>query len=119
MFFAVTYFASLPFSAFIVAFVALHLSMSLMTGNMQTLGTDVAPADARGRFFGVSRMVSQSGSLASPSSFAILSQLVNFGAAFAFLGGSALTGAFIVIFFLKETLQKTPKQAKAKRPGKV
>ena len=119
LFFAMTYFASLPFSSFIVAFVALHLSMSLMTGNMQTLGTDVAPANARGRFFGVSRMVSQSGSLASPSSFAILSQLVNFGAAFAFLGGSALTGAFIVIFFLKETLQKTPKQAADQRPGEV
>ena len=116
MFFAMTYFASLPFSTFIVAFVALHLAMSLMTGNMQTLGSDVAPAYARGRFFGVSRMVSQSGTLASPSSFAVLSQMVNFGAAFAFLGGSALTGAFIVVFILKETLQKTPKQAADQRP---
>ncbi len=117
MFMALTYFASLPFISFILAFVALHLSMSLMAGNMQTLGSDVAPAYARGRFFGVSRMVSQSGSLASPSSFAILSQLVNFGAAFAFLGGSALAGAFIVVFILKETLQKTPNQT-ANQPSR-
>jgi MFS family permease len=110
MFIAITFFASLPFSTFIVAFVALHLSMSLMTGNMQTLGSDVAPAHARGRFFGVSRMVSQSGTLASPTSFAILSQLVNFGVAFIFLGGAALTGAFIVVFILKETLQKAPRR---------
>jgi len=119
MFIAMTHFASLPFSAFIVAFVALHLSMSLMTGNMQTLGSDVAPAHARGRFFGVSRMTSQAGSMASPTSFAILSQMVNFGAAFVFLGGAAFTGAFIVVFILKETLQKTSEQAADLRPGEA
>ena len=37
-----------PADVFIAAFVAVHLAVSLISGNMQTLGTDVAPAHARG-----------------------------------------------------------------------
>ena len=59
------------------------------------LGTDIAPAHARGRFFGVSRLVAQSGRICSPASFA-------------FLSVTALASGGIIAFFVAETLRKDP-----------
>ena len=114
-FLAATWYASLPFSAFVVGFVMAHLSVSMLSGNMQTLGSDIAPPLARGRFFGVSRMVSQTGSLASPTSFAVLSQVASFGAAFFFMAGTSLTGALVVVFLIRETLHREPQEIVAPR----
>ena len=36
------------FAWFVAGFVAVHMSANIISGNMQTLGTDVAPAQARG-----------------------------------------------------------------------
>ena len=109
-FLAATWYAALPFSAFVAGYVMAHLSVSMLSGNMQTLGADIAPPQARGRFFGVSRMVSQTGSLTSPTSFAVLSQLAGFGAAFLFMASTAFTSALVVIFMIRETLHKEPKE---------
>ena len=108
VFTAATAFFGWPFWAFVVSFVALHLAASSMAGSMQTLGTDIAPAYARGRFFGVSRLVAQSGRIGSPASFALLAELVSFGAAFAFLSVTALASGVIIAFFVSETLRKDP-----------
>ena len=90
-------------SVFVLSFILVHVAVNIVSGNMQTLGTDVAPPNARGRFFGVSRMVAQSGAFSSPGSFAVLAAFP----AFMLLGGSAVLASFIVLIFIRETLRKT------------
>jgi len=90
-------------SVFVLSFILVHLAVNIVSGNMQTLGTDVAPPNARGRFFGVSRMVAQSGAFSSPGSFAVLAAFPGF----MLLGGSAVLASFIVLIFIRETLRKT------------
>ena len=110
-FVSVTAFASLSLPWFIASFVSVHLAISIISGNMQTLGTDVAPPQARGLFFGMSRLVAQGGSTASPTSFGLLSGAFGFGAAFVLLASTAFAAALVVVFFLEETLRKPEKAA--------
>ncbi|MEX2431337.1 MAG: MFS transporter [Dehalococcoidia bacterium] len=117
LFMASTAYAALPFSAFIAAFIAVHLAINLITGNMQTLGSDIAPPGARGRFFGVSRLTSQTGSVISPTSFALLSGLAGFGVAFTFLSSTALVASVLVAVFVRETLQRRPKEEARPEPA--
>ena len=91
---------------FVAGFVAIHMSANIISGNMQTLGTDVAPSVARGTFFGVSRTVAQGGMVLSPASFGWLTALSTATVGFGFLGATALTGALIVIFLIPETLRR-------------
>ena len=115
---AVTAFAGLSLPWFIASFVFVHLSISIISGNMQTLGTDIAPPQARGLFFGMSRLIAQGGSTASPTSFGLLSGAFGFGAAFVLLASSAFAAALVVAFFLEETLQKSDKPAESEpAPG--
>ncbi|MCY4447392.1 MAG: MFS transporter [Chloroflexi bacterium] len=108
---SVTAFAGLSLAWFIASFVFVHLAISIISGNMQTLGTDVAPPQARGLFFGMSRLVAQGGSTASPMSFGLLSGAFGFGAAFVLLASTAFAAAIVVVFFLEETLRKPDKTA--------
>ena len=114
---SVTAFADLSLSWFIASFVFVHLAVSIISGNMQTLGTDVAPAQARGLFFGVSRLIAQGGSTASPTSFGLLSGAFGFGAAFVLLSSTAFAAALVVAFFLEETLKRPEKKTASPRAG--
>ena len=105
-FLALTNYLDVDKAVFVVAFVAVHLAVSLISGNMQTLGTDVAPAHARGAFFGVSRLVAQTGALSSPSSFALLITVSTFTVAFSLLAATAFAAGLIVFFGIPETLKK-------------
>ena len=96
--------ASWPFYAFVIGFVWMQLLASLLSGSMQTIGTDIAPTYGRGRFFGVGRMVSQAGFMANPLSFSILTALSGFTAAFSFFAGTGFAAALILAFGVKETL---------------
>lgn len=91
---------------FVAGFIAVHMSANIISGNMQTLGTDVAPAEARGKFFGVSRTVAQGGMTLSPASFGWLTALSTATVGFGFLGATAFAGALIVIFLIPETLRR-------------
>ena len=108
---SVTAFADLSLSWFIASFVFVHLAISIISGNMQTLGTDVAPPQARGLFFGVSRLIAQGGSTTSPTSFGLLSGAFGFGAAFVLLASTAFLAGVVVAFFLEETLKRPEKAA--------
>jgi MFS family permease len=118
-FMATIAFANLDWWMFVAAFVLSHLSISMLSGNMQTMGSDIAPEGARGRYFGVSRMVSETGSLSSPVSFAIFNALASFGAAFIFMAGTAFAAGTIVTFVLKETLQRGTREASPPILGEV
>lgn len=116
-FLALTNFLDVDKTVFIFAFISVHVAVSLISGNMQTLGTDVAPAHARGAFFGVSRLVAQTGSLASPSSFALLITVSTFTVAFSLLASTAFAAALVVFFGIPETLKKEPKPEAAVAPA--
>ena len=106
VFLAVVAMAPLPFAAFVIGFVWVHLVNSMLSGSMQVLGSDVAPAHARGRFFGAGRMVSQAGFMSAPLSFAVLTGVSGFGAAFFFLAGAGGVSALLLAFVVRETLSK-------------
>ena len=112
VFLAVTAYTGASLAWFVAAFVAVHMSVNIISGNMQTLGTDVAPVEARGKFFGVSRTVAQAGATLSPASWSWLTALSTATVGFGFLGATAFVGALIVIFLIPETLRREePAQA--------
>ncbi len=101
---------SLPLGAFIAAFVWINIGISTMAGTMQTIGSDVAPEEARGKFFGVSRLIAEAGSMMNPVSFGVTTAIVagasGFAGAFAITAVAALVAANVVGFGLGETLRK-------------
>ena len=74
-----------------------------MSGSMQTMGSDVAPPQARGKFFGLQRLIGEAGMLLSPISFAILAELVSYTAAFAFLGFVGIATVLWISIMIKDT----------------
>ena len=110
-FMAATAAAGWSFTVFVVAFVWINLGVSAMAGSMQTLGTDLAPPGARGRFFGAIRFVAGVGSLANPAAFSISTAVVagsaGFATAFGIMAGAALLTALVVGTLVRETLQRS------------
>ena len=100
----------LPFTVFLVSLFMAGLAVSLMAGSMQTLGADVAPPEARGKFFGVNRLIAEAGSMLNPASFSLVTWLVSgaagFAGAFALMGGSAFIAAAFIGVLVEETLRK-------------
>ncbi|MDE2837877.1 MAG: MFS transporter [Chloroflexota bacterium] len=98
----------LPF--FIFGFVVINLAVSFMAGSMQTLGSDVAPAAARGKFFGVNRLIAEAGSASNPGIFtlsvAIIAGAGGFTVAFLSMGGFAVAASLLIGLVLRETLRR-------------
>ncbi|MXY60092.1 MAG: MFS transporter [Chloroflexi bacterium] len=98
----------LPF--FILGFITINLAVSFMAGSMQTLGSDVAPAAARGKFFGVNRLIAEAGSATNPGIFTLSVALIagagGFTVAFASMGGFAISASLLIGLVLRETLRK-------------
>jgi MFS family permease len=103
--------AALAFSAYahltLAWYVALFLcgvaTQALTGGSVQTVGADVAPAEARGTFLGIWRFTGQGGIALSPIIFALLADQVNYGSAFLFTSVSAAVVAFLLIRYVPET----------------
>ncbi|MBM2810041.1 MAG: transporter [Chloroflexi bacterium] len=108
LFMMVTAFVHLPFMVFVVAYILVYGTNSITGGNMQTLGSDIAPANARGRFYGVWHTMGSVGSPVSTSAFALLSAGAGYASAFAFLGVSALGAALILGTQVRDKLREKP-----------
>ena len=108
---AATAAAGLSFTVFVVAFVWINLGVSAMAGSMQTIGTDVAPPGARGKFFGVIRLVAGAGSLTNPAVFSVSTAVVvgsgGFATAFGIMSAAALLTALVVGVLVRETLERS------------
>jgi sugar phosphate permease len=65
---------------------------------MQVVGSDMAPAAARGRFFGFWRLVGEIGALVSPALFALLADHVAYSAAFFVFGLCSFATAVLLNF---------------------
>ena len=98
----------LPF--FILGFIVINLAVSFMAGSMQTLGSDVAPAAARGKFFGVNRLIAEAGSASNPGIFtlsvAVIAGAGGFTVAFLSMGGFAIAASLLIGLVLRETLRR-------------
>lgn len=89
--------------SFIVGFLWIHGSHSITSGSMQVIGSDMAPASARGRFFGVWRLIGEIGSLVSPLLFAFTAEHFSYSAAFALFSLGSFATALLLAFSVKET----------------
>ena len=96
VFISITDFTQMPLNMFIVAYLCVFASNGITGGNMQTLGSDIAPAKARGKFYGVWHSIGSIGAPTSTSTFALLSGSLGFWAAFGFLGMVAFSTALIL-----------------------
>lgn len=100
---ALAAFVHLPLVAYVPIFFAAVATQSLTGGSVQTIGADVAPPEARGRFLGIWRFAGQGGVALSPIIFAALSASLGYGASFVFVALSAATVAGLVIIKIPET----------------
>ena len=91
-------------ASFIAGFLWIQGGHSVTAGSMQVLGSDMAPAVARGRFFGFWRLVGEIGSLVSPALFALVAEQIAYSAAFALFGLCALATAALLAFSVRETV---------------
>ena len=103
LYLAMTAATGASFQLFLVGYYALNFSQSITAGNMQVLGSDIAPERARGRFFGIWRSMAEMGSATSPVAFSVLAT-IGYAASFSFIGACGLCVALIVGFKVKETV---------------
>ena len=101
-FMAITAYASLSFELYVVAFLVVVATNNFTTGSMQTLSSDIAPAHARGNFFGLSQTVVQIGQTLSPAGFAWFAELSGATAGFAFLGAASIAVVLIAVTVIHE-----------------
>ena len=108
----------LDFYPFLVLYFALHATQGLTAGNMQVLGSDLAPAHMRGRFFSFQRMAGEFGGAMSPTMFSLLA-LISYAAAFGFIGFCGLTVASIIGFKVKDVVGRAPRRGESAPTEKV
>ncbi|GAA4336652.1 MFS transporter [Pigmentiphaga soli] len=87
-----------------VALFMLGVALQALTGgSIQTVGADVAPPEARGRFLGLWRFTGQGGATVSPILFAVLADHVDYGSAFLFVALSSVVVAYLLVRYIPET----------------
>ena len=100
---ALTAFLHLSLAWYVVLFLIGVALQALTGGSVQTIGTDVAPSNARGTFLGLWRFASQGGQAISPLMFALIADQLNYGSAFLFIALSATTVAYLLVRYIPET----------------
>jgi MFS family permease len=91
-------------ATFIIGFLWIHGGQAVTAGSMQVLGSDMAPAHARGRFFGFWRLIGEIGGLISPALFGFVAEHYSYGAAFSMFGLCSLATASLLAFSVQETV---------------
>ena len=91
-----------------ILFVAALLGMGngIGSGTMMTLGSDLAPADARGDFLGVWRFIGDFGMVGGPLVVGNMADLFTLGGSALLLAAASLSAAGIFGFFVPETLRR-------------
>lgn len=119
-FISVTAYAHLSMKMFMLAYICVHTSNAITGSNMQTLGSDIAPDNARGRFYGIWNTLGSVGSPASTSIFAVLSAGMGYWTAFGFLSAMACGTAFILATQVRDRVRerRAAVAATATAPGR-
>jgi MFS family permease len=100
---AVSAFAHLSLAWYVGLFLLGVATQALTGGSVQTVGADVAPAEARGTFLGIWRFTGQGGVALGPIIFALVADQVDYGTAFLFTSCCAAVVAFLLIRYVPET----------------
>ncbi len=101
-----TSFLSLPLTFFLGAYILVQMTQGTVGGTMQVLGTDLAPAFARGRFFAIWRLIAQLGATISPALFAFFAEWQGYGSGFIYLAVCALLVSVLAQTFLGNTMAR-------------
>ncbi|MPZ14378.1 MAG: MFS transporter [Chloroflexi bacterium] len=109
----------LPFELFVASYFAVYLSQSITGGNMQVMGSDLAPRRARGRFMAFWRLIAEAGNELSPPAFAIIGGTLGYAASFGTLSIGALSVALIVGLLIRETVGRERGELEAEPPAPV
>ena len=96
-------------AVFTGVFLWMHASHAVTSGSMQVLGSDMAPAHARGRFFGFWRLIGEIGGLVSPALFGFVAEHMGYSVSFAMVGLCSLATAMLLAFSVKETISPEAK----------
>ncbi|HWE72011.1 MAG TPA: MFS transporter [Stellaceae bacterium] len=104
---AVSAFAHLSLAWYVGLFLLGVATQALTGGSVQTVGADVAPAEARGTFLGIWRFTGQGGVALGPIIFALVADQVDYGTAFLFTSSCAAVVAFLLIRYVPETGRQT------------
>ncbi|HEY7065406.1 MAG TPA: MFS transporter [Chloroflexota bacterium] len=97
---------NLSLTSYMATLFLVRASLSMTSGSMQVLASDAAPAESRGRFLGVWRLIAEGGQVLSPLAFAGLADHVSFPAAFSFLAFTSLGAAFLLATGVRETARR-------------
>lgn len=100
---AVSAYAHLSLTWYVGLFLLGVATQALTGGSVQTVGADVAPAEARGTFLGIWRFTGQGGVALGPIIFAAVADTVDYGSAFLFTSSCAAVVAFLLIRYVPET----------------
>jgi len=107
MFMMFTAFFQTPFEVYAVAFLCVSFASGITGGNMQVMGSDLAPARGRGQWIAAWRFIAETGNQLSPTVFAIASALFGYVGSFGIVGFSAAAVALLVGFGVQETVGRT------------
>jgi DHA1 family multidrug resistance protein-like MFS transporter len=98
---AMTAFLHLQFEMYVGAFLFSRVALSVVSGNMQVIGSDLAPPSARGTFFGLWGFIRNVGQVVSPGGFALVADHFGFGSSFLMLSVMSLGVAILLGLGLK------------------
>ena len=104
VFMTLTAFWKLPFEIYALAFLCVSFSSGITGGNMQVMGSDLAPVKARGQFISIWRFIAETGTQLSPTVFAVVSGLFSYVGSFSVVGFSSLSVALLVGLGIRETV---------------
>jgi MFS family permease len=123
LFMSATAYFRMPFAIFVAAYLCVTFSQGITSGNMQVMGSDLAPAKGRGQWIAVWRFVAETGSQLSPTVFALVGAAFGYVGAFTIVGLSSLSVALLVGLMIRETVGRDrgwhPEQAGGARDGET
>lgn len=97
---------TLDYTGLLVASALIGFGNGLGSGTMMTMGSDLAPANARGEFLGMWRLIGDLGMTGAPLLIGWIAGLVMLQAANAALAGAGLSAALIFAFLVPEPLKQ-------------
>jgi MFS family permease len=100
---------ALDYAGLLAASALIGFGNGLGSGTMMTMGSDLAPANARGEFLGMWRLIGDLGTTGAPIVIGWIAGMLMLQAANAALAGAGLIAAFIFAFLVPEPLKQKTK----------
>ncbi len=94
------------YSSLLFAAVLIGIGNGLGAGSMMTLGADLSPAQTRGEFLGLWRLIGDMGHTGAPLIVGIVADILVLSSAIWVIAGSGLAAASIFLLFVPETLRR-------------